>query len=274
MARYKTHKGSNLKKASTHKHNIRIFDAHFWVYDSLPALTDENVYDNGAMVLKYQPDTGADILNIEIPLYSCWIDEQNRRGTRVCKAVAVIPENSTGKSYDQHRELAQMIYENLSVDSSPMKLIADRNLQIISYLTASQGDLYHSEDENWDKLPFYSTKAEAINATLEALKFLQKSRVTGLDFANLNAVSDGLMFELRFIEIKDVLRHGPSMWAGDPRKLLGVGQNYSRSGYNSWNAYGSSSYGHDGLYSDQDTDTATDEELANSFLDILERELG
>jgi len=205
--------------------------------------------------------------SVSYPLISAWVDPVNTQARNTCKAYGLIPQKPKTPEGIAAKLFAQACFDENGyacyIGSPSQMLTVDLARKVIRfgakeelYLASNQGDYTSAQ-------PIYDTKSMAIKAILDALGGYSTAKIAGLDLINLNRISDRVLEELGFVKVPDVCGRGVAMWTGDATKALSMGSaSYSTNRWrSSWDR------------NDDDVEKATQSEVVESFLNLLEVEL-
>lgn len=180
------------------------------------------------------------------PLISLWVDEYST-SPLVCKAIATViqsPEmKETKNALFVSKCLSLLGTLEVSKDGQKMSLLSDQNSTIISCFAATEHYLTYREGGTGTGsrvVPIYDNATIAIKETLKVMEEGTGNTISGKDLVDYSSVSEEVLKEVGFVEVKDTVGRGNSMWMGYPKKLiLGQKEEY----YGSWQRRGHHDFG-------------------------------
>lgn len=204
---------------------------------------------------------------ISFPLVSLWIDPGSPDDLKSCKLHALLPNRRTvprNKAEEQDLEFKLDFVENVFGNIELQHRIrpthtfsVDDRRTVLRYGAESIPYMSYDTAGSYAGAPIYDSKADALRELITVIQKYTTAKIAGIDLINLNAAPDRLLLEMGFVEIKDYMESAPSMWYGDPLKLISLNQ----------------SAGSGGSYGYRYSSSKVSEEIVNNFLDILEKEL-
>lgn len=248
------------KKTESEYQTCSINTVKAWAY---PPNQRKEGETNGALRVVYSSKGrwGDDEI-AEFPLVSCWLDPNKATALRICKAHALVPKTPANKKEENAIKVAEYMLaqsgeRKIQQYSSPrMSLSVDDFDNIVRY--GCDETPYRSDGHDYSKIPVFDSKSEAINSILEAIKSYSIAAIAGIDLINLNAISDQVLLEMGFLKSVDQMGVSVPMWCGDATSIMSLGRR---------------SYGYSSYSQERSGSSATQAEVVESFLDLIEMDL-
>lgn len=177
------------------------------------------------------------------PLTSLWVDEY-AKAPFICKAVGKVIQEPQLEETKAALHIAKCVslfgQIEYNMDRQRMCIISDINATSITVTAASDSYKTYPEGRTYSRtVPIFDNAAAAMKALLTIVEEGTGNTVAGKELVDFSAVSEEILKEVGFVEVKDRMGKAPSMWAGSPNKLIldsddDYYESQRRSGYKSY----------------------------------------
>jgi len=234
--------------------------------------------DDGFLIIQNSM-TGmfSDRKDASYPLISCFIETTQLGDKNVIKASGLITEKmKAGNTNEWMTALAvkkshlvvlaisgQEMSVNVSHDMTVIRFGKSKDNTRDLFMTYDQAEIeerdIYSRHSLRRKIPIFDSKAQAIHECFNAIRSYHSIIIPGSENINASNITDEVLRLIGMQEIKDEMKRSPSMWSGDPHRIFSSGKSYYGENTSYRNSYA--------------TPTQSSKDLANSFINMIEKEI-
>jgi hypothetical protein len=208
------------RRANKQRLNVHADDIEFTIQEDRQQGICRIVYS------RYSDSESKEGLVVQFALLSCWMNQQT--GNAIKAYLKVNPNNP------MHERLLDDI-RTLGIVPARSNFCLTTDGKLIRYGMKPGSRPTSQEQDTYDKLTFFDSKAQAIKYILEEISRYQT--IGGLNLVSLNRLPDTVLVESGFEKVEDLMRtHNPrtkhdvprgvAMWLGNPAKATGVSDRY------------------------------------------------
>lgn len=160
---------------------------------------------------RFRNGTPGNMIHVWFPLSSCWIDPLSNK---VLRAHLLLTRNLTQMRFYQD---ILRLREISSPERQTFQASASSSQRVIYYGPEGEATFNRYDRETGNNYHYFNSKALALRGILKNIQDYRA--IGGLNFANLNSVSDDVLRSVGFEPIEDIMGVGPPMWRGNPEVL-------------------------------------------------------